>query len=161
MKGAKMSNVQTPEDVRDAVVKKVEHAADRVGGEVGTRVGVTGTKIGVKGSKLGARGLLFGAKAGAREKLRPAREAKLKADLSRTSHKLAHETEDLGETIESLNEVIRSNRKAGAVGRTRLVAGILIGTVLTYHLDAEHGRARRAATGERVKRLLVLLTSRG
>lgn len=163
-----MSSIQTPEDIRDAVAKKVEHAADRVGGEVGTRVGATGakigakgTKIGVKGTKLGTRGLLFGAKAGAREKLRPAREAKLKADLSRTGRKLARETDDLGETIDSLNEVIKSNRKAGAVGRTRLVAGMLVGAFLTYHLDADRGRARRAATGEHLKRMLGLMTARG
>jgi hypothetical protein len=177
-----MSGVQTPEDVRDAIVKGAEGAAARasdvasdvtdaagaqlgrhadrararaglLGGKAGAKTGKAGAKIGVKGSKLGIAGLLFGAKAAGREKLRPARDAKLKVDLARTSRELAHEASDLSAAVDALNEVIASNRKAGAAGRTRLFAGIGLGAVVAYHLDAEHGRQRRAATVRRVKSL--------
>lgn len=173
-----MSRIESPEDLRDAAVERASETAQRVadaaqdvGGRIakgadrsavrsgvlgvktGSRIGVAGTKVGVKGSKLGARGLLFGAKAGIREKLRPARDAKLKADLVRTSRELAHEASDLEDTVDSLKAVIKANRDAGAKGRTRLIAGIVLGAFLTYHLDAERGAARRKATAQRLRRL--------
>jgi len=118
------------------------------------RAGTSGAKLGVKGSRLGAKGVLFGARAAAREKLRPARDAKLRAELVRTSRELAHETSDLGAAVNSLNEMIKENRKAGAVGRTRLIVGIIVGAAASYHLDADHGHERRAATARRAKNLL-------
>jgi transposase len=148
-----MTAVQSPEDVRDAIVKGAEGTAARISGKAGTKTGRAGAKIGVKGTKLGIAGLLFGAKAAGREKLRPARDAKLKVQLARTSRELSNEASDIGAAIEALNQAIESNRKAGAVGRTRLFAGIGIGAVAAYHLDAEHGRQRRAATTRRLKGL--------
>ncbi len=79
-------------------------------------------------------------------RLNPAGDAILKAQLAKTSRELANESSDLGAAVESLNKIIRSNRRAGARGRTRLLSGLAIGAALMYHLDAEHGRERRAAT---------------
>ena len=189
-----MSRVESPEELRDAVLQRagdagqrVAQAADDVGGRItqrvadatddvggrltkrtdraavrsgvlgiktGTRVGAAGTKVGIKGSKLGARGLWFGAKAGAREKLRPATDAKLKAQLARTSRELANETSDLGEVVDSLNTALQENRRAGAAGRTRLILGIALGAVAAYHLDAQQGAQRRAATVRRIRSLV-------
>lgn len=185
-----MNRLESPEELRDAVVHRAGDAAQRVaevaddagsriakvaddtgsqiakradratarsrrlGLKTGSRIGVAGTKIGMKGSKLGARGLLCGAKAGVREKLRPAREAKLKAELQRTSRQIAHEASDLGDVVESLNTVIEANRRAGAAGRTRLLTGIVVGTMATHHLDAEHGAERRRATVRRIAGML-------
>jgi hypothetical protein len=173
-----MSRIETPEDLRDVAVERAGDAAQRVadaaggvgdriskradraavrsgvlGVKAGSRVGAAGTKVGVKGSKLGLRGLIFGTKAGVREKLRPARDAKLKADLVRTSRELAHEASDLESTVESLKAVIADNRQAGAKGRTRLIGGVVLGAIITYHLDVEHGAQRRAATAQRLKQI--------
>jgi hypothetical protein len=173
-----MNRIESPEDLRDAAVERASDAAQRVadaaegvGGRIskradraavrsgvlgvktGTRVGAAGAKAGVKGTKLGARGLIFGAKAGLREKLRPARDAKLKADLVRTSRELAHEASDLESTVDSLKAVIEANREAGAKGRTRLIGGIVLGAIITYHLDVEQGAARRAATAQRLRQM--------
>ena len=145
------------DDTGSQIAKRADRAtarSGRFGLKTGSRIGVAGTKIGMKGSRLGARGLLFGAKAGVREKLRPAREAKLKAELHRTSRQIAHEASDLGEVVESLNTVIKANRRAGAARRTRLLTGIVLGSVATYHLDAEHGAERRRTTGRRLARML-------
>jgi hypothetical protein len=173
-----MSRIETPEDLRDVALERAGDAAQRVAGaaegvgeriskradraavrsgvlgvKAGSRVGAAGTKVGVKGSRLGIRGLKFGAKAGIREKLRPARDAKLKADLVRTSRELAHEASDLEATVDSLKAVINANRQAGAKGRTRLIGGVLLGAIITYHLDVEHGSERRAATARRLKQI--------
>jgi hypothetical protein len=174
-----MSRMESPEALRDAVVQRTEDAVHSVAGKAdqvtpriakradraavrsgvlglktGTRVGAAGTRVGVKGTKLGARGLLFGAKAGLRERLHPVRDARLKAQLSRTSRELADETSDLGAAVASLNAVIKANRRAGAVGRSRLFAGVALGVLVTYHLDTEHGAERRRATGRRLRRAL-------
>lgn len=79
-------------------------------------------------------------------RLKPAGDAMLKAQLAKTSRELANESSDLGAAVESLNKIIKSNRRAAAKGRTRLLSGLALGAALMYHLDAEHGRERRAAT---------------
>jgi hypothetical protein len=86
----------------------------------------------------------------ARTKLSPSSDAILKAQLVKTSRELARESSDLGGAVDSLNAIIKANRKAAVKGRTRLVAGLAIGAGLMYHLDAEHGRERRAATARRL-----------
>ena len=120
-------------------------------------------KQSVKDAKLGLRKVGLGARERAlqsigrsRSKRRgrlqlPSADAMVKAQLVKTSRELAHESSDLNSAVESLNRIIKSNRKAGARGRTRLIGGLALGAALMYHLDAEHGRERRAATG----RLLV------
>jgi hypothetical protein len=182
LQGDAMSRVESPEDLRDAVVQRAGEAARRVsdvaddvgsrvagpadrvalrtgarGVRTGTRAGAAGAKagakLGLKGSKLGLRGLLFGAKANARAKLRPARDAKLRLQLAHTSHELASKTSDLNEAVDSLNEVIRANRRAGGAGRGRLIAGVAVGSLITYHLDPAKGRERRASTMRQVQRL--------
>lgn len=86
----------------------------------------------------------------AQTKLIPSSDAILKAQLVKTSRELARESSDLGSAVDSLNAIIRSNRKAAVKGRTRLIGGLTIGAGLMYHLDAEHGRARRLATARRL-----------
>jgi hypothetical protein len=174
-----MTLLESPEDVRDAVVRRTEEAVTRVtetaddtrtrlskasrrarrhsadlGDRARLRAATSRARIGVNGSRLGAKGVLFGARTVAREKLRPARDAKLRAELVRTSRELANETSDLGAAVNSLNEMIRENRKAGAAGRRRLIVGIIIGAAASYHLDADHGHERRAASARLVKGLL-------
>jgi signal transduction histidine kinase len=70
----------------------------------------------------------------------------LKAQLVRTSRELAHESSDLNAAVDSLNRIIKSNRRAAANGRTRLLGGLALGAAVMYHLDADQGRQRRAAT---------------
>jgi uncharacterized protein YjbJ (UPF0337 family) len=81
-----------------------------------------------------------------RAQLMPSSDAMLKAQLVKTSRELAHESSDLGAAVDSLNQIIKSNRKAAARGRTRMFGGLALGAALMYHLDAAHGRERRAAT---------------
>jgi hypothetical protein len=83
----------------------------------------------------------------ARKGLLPGGDAMLKAQLVKTSRELAHESSDLNAAVDSLNKIIKTNRKTAAKGRTRLIGGAALGAALMYHLDAEHGRERRAATG--------------
>jgi hypothetical protein len=78
-------------------------------------------------------------------------DAILKAQLAKTSHELSRESTDLNHAVNSLNSVIKSNRKAAARGRTRLIGGVAIGAVVMYHVDPEHGKERRKATGRRLK----------
>lgn len=78
--------------------------------------------------------------------LLPSGDAMLKAQLVRTSRELAHESSDLNAAVDSLNRIIKSNRHAAAKGRTRLLGGLALGAALMYHLDADQGRQRRAAT---------------
>ncbi|MGH2835381.1 MAG: hypothetical protein ACRDLT_15620 [Solirubrobacteraceae bacterium] len=85
-----------------------------------------------------------------RSRLLPSGDAMLKAQLVKTSRELAHESSDLGAAVESLNKVIKTNRRAATKGRTRLIGGAALGAALMYHLDAEHGRQRRAATARAV-----------
>lgn len=81
-----------------------------------------------------------------RGRLLPSGDAMLKAQLVRTSRELAHESSDLNAAVDSLNHIIKTNRRAAAKGRTRLLGGLALGAALMYHLDADHGRERRAAT---------------
>jgi hypothetical protein len=78
--------------------------------------------------------------------LLPSGDAMLKAQLVKTSRELAHESSDLNAAVDSLNQIIKSNRRAAAKGRTRLLGGLALGAALMYHLDADQGRQRRAAT---------------
>jgi uncharacterized protein YjbJ (UPF0337 family) len=81
-----------------------------------------------------------------RAKLLPSPDAMLKTQLVKTSRELAHESSDLNAAVESLNRIIKTNRKAAARGRTRLLGGVALGAALVYHLDAQQGRERRAAS---------------
>ena len=78
--------------------------------------------------------------------LLPKGDAMLKAQLVKTSRELAHESSDLNAAVDSLNKIIKSNRRAAARGRTRLLGGLALGAALMYHLDADQGRQRRVAT---------------
>jgi hypothetical protein len=78
-------------------------------------------------------------------------DAILKAQLAKTSHELSRESTDLTHAVKSLNSVIKSNRKAAARGRTRLIGGVAIGALVMYHVDPEHGKERRKATSRRLK----------
>lgn len=87
-------------------------------------------------------------------KLLPGADAMVKAQLVKTSRELAHESSDLSAAVESLNKIIKANRRAAAKSRTRLLGGLAMGAALMYHLDAEHGRERRAATGQLLTRMV-------
>jgi uncharacterized phage infection (PIP) family protein YhgE len=89
-----------------------------------------------------------------RSRLLPKSDAMLKAQLVKTSRELAHESSDLNAAVDSLNRIIKSNRRAAAKGRTRLLGGLALGAALMYHLDAEHGRERRAATARAVTNMI-------
>jgi gas vesicle protein len=78
-------------------------------------------------------------------------DAVLRAQLAKTSHELSRESTDLNRAVSSLNSVIKANRKAAARGRSRLIGGVLIGAVLMYHLDSEHGKERRQASVRRLR----------
>jgi hypothetical protein len=117
---------------------------------------VKDAKLGLRKAGLGARERALQSIGRSRSKRRgrlqlPSADAMVKAQLVKTSRELAHESSDLNSAVESLNRIIKNNRKAAARGRTRLIGGLALGAALMYHLDAEHGRERRAATG----RLLV------
>jgi hypothetical protein len=117
---------------------------------------VKDAKVGMRKAGLGARERALHSIVRSRSKRRgrlqlPSADAMVKAQLVKTSRELAHESSDLNSAVESLNRIIKNNRKAAARGRTRLIGGLALGAALMYHLDAEHGRERRAATG----RLLV------
>lgn len=81
-------------------------------------------------------------------------DAMVKAQLVKTSRELAHESSDLNAAVSSLNKIIRANRRAAAKSRTRLLGGAALGAALMYHLDAERGRERRAATAQMVTRMV-------
>ncbi len=89
-----------------------------------------------------------------RARLMPSTDAMLKAQLVRTSRELAHESSDLNAAVDSLNRIMRTNRRAAANGRTRLLGGLALGAALMYHLDADQGRQRRAATGRLMTSML-------
>jgi hypothetical protein len=125
-------------------------------------------KLSMKGAKLGAREARLNIRdrmtqvmsrqmfkqASARKGLLPSGDAMLKAQLVKTSRELAHESSDLNAAVDSLNKIIKTNRKSAAKGRTRLIGGVALGAALMYHLDAEHGRERRAATGRLVANMV-------
>lgn len=113
------------------------------------KLAVKDAKLTVKEAKLSLRERLMRSMAPTarrRGRLSAGTDAMLKAQLARTSRELAHESSDLNAAVESLNRIIRANRRAAAKSRTRLLGGLAIGATLMYHLDAEHGRERRAAT---------------
>ena len=127
----------------DGVPQALAHSAEKATSRLTEAVEHAGTHV-------PGRRLLPGLAKGARTRLNPSSDALLKAQLVRTSHELARESSELGNAVDSLNAIIRANRKASAKGRTRLVGGLAIGAGLMYHLDAEHGRERRAATARRL-----------
>jgi hypothetical protein len=81
-------------------------------------------------------------------------DALLKAELVRTSRELAHESSDLNAAVISLNKIIQANRRTAAKSRTRLLGGLAMGAALMYHLDAERGHQRRAATAQMLTRMV-------
>ncbi len=81
-------------------------------------------------------------------------DALLKAELVKTSRELAHESSDLNAAVVSLNKIIQANRRTAAKSRTRLLGGLAMGAALMYHLDAEHGHQRRAATAQMLTRVV-------
>lgn len=85
-----------------------------------------------------------------------AADALVSTHLAKTSHDIARESTDLREAIDSLNAALKANRHAAARGRRRLIMGLMIGAVLTYHLDPEHGSQRRTATMSRLRKLAGL-----
>jgi hypothetical protein len=118
------------------------------------RLSMKSAKLGVREARLNMRERMMHAisrqmlnRRSARKALLPGGDAMLKAQLVKTSRELAHESSDLNAAVESLNKIIKTNRNAAAKGRTRLIGGAALGAALMYHLDAEHGRERRAATG--------------
>jgi hypothetical protein len=123
---------QSPLDIRDAS-HSVKDAA-----------------LSVRGSRLSAREKLVRSISRSltkrRAKLLPSTDAMLKAQLVKTSRELAHESSDLNAAVDSLSQIIKTNQKAAAKGRTRLLGGVAIGAALVYHLDAQQGRQRRAAS---------------
>jgi uncharacterized protein YjbJ (UPF0337 family) len=133
--------------------------ASELGGQIGGRASdVSGQLNGraneltghIGGSKSKLNGVLSGAGKNVRTRFRTSPDVIIKAQLAKTSRELAHESSDLGQAVDSLNSVIKANRKAAARGRTRLIGGLVIGAAAMYHLDAEHGRQRRAATARRI-----------
>jgi hypothetical protein len=123
---------QSPLDIRDA------------------RHSVKDAALSVRGARLSTREKLVRSISRSltkrRAKLLPSTDAMVKAQLVKTSRELAHESSDLNAAVDSLNRVIKINQKAAAKGRTRLLGGVAIGAALVYHLDAQQGRQRRAAT---------------
>jgi uncharacterized protein YjbJ (UPF0337 family) len=85
-----------------------------------------------------------------RARLLPSTDAMLKAQLAKTTRELAHESSDLNAAVDSLNQIIKSNRKAAAKSRTRLLGGAALGVVVMYHLDTAQGRQRRAASARMI-----------
>jgi hypothetical protein len=114
------------------------------------RHSVKDASLSLRGARLSTREKLVRAASRSitkrRAKLLPSSDAMLKAQLVKTSRELAHESSDLNTAVESLNRIIKTNRKAAARGRTRLLGGVALGAALVYHLDAQQGRQRRAAS---------------
>jgi hypothetical protein len=127
----------------DGVPQALAHGAEKATSRLTEAVESAGTH-------MQPRRLLSRSTKGAWSRRHPSSDAILKAQLVKTSHELARESSDLGNAVDSLNAIIRANRKASAKGRTRLIGGLAIGAGLMYHLDAEHGRERRAATARRL-----------
>jgi hypothetical protein len=119
-------------------------------------------KLSIKDAKLNMREKRFGmtqrlsrSMMKRQAKLRPpAADAMVKAQLVKTSRELASESSDLSAAVDSLNKIIKANRRGAAKSRTRLLGGLVLGAGLMYHLDAEHGRQRRAATGQMLTQMI-------
>jgi hypothetical protein len=135
----------------DALAHGAGEASNRIAGAVGSAGSRAQDVVGNAGARAQKRKrFLVGSARRAQTKLTPSSDAILKAQLVRTSRELARESSDLGSAVDSLNSIIKANRKASAKGRTRLIGGLALGAGLMYHLDAEHGRARRIATARRL-----------
>lgn len=161
----------------DTLIHGAEDAANKIAGTfetVGARTAKGAEAVADSASALGGRvGELGGQLAdrlsqaeiaarrarlrSARPRVRGLRRPQANADkmltgqLLKTSRELAHQSSDLNQAVDSLNSVIKANRKSAARGRTRLIAGALIGAVLMYHMDSEHGHERRQATMRRLR----------
>lgn len=128
---------QAPLDVRDA------------------KLSVKDAKLTMREKRLGIMRKLMRSTMRRQAKMLPSgTDAMVKAQLVKTSRELAHESSDLSAAIESLNKVIKANRRAAARSRSRLLGGLAMGAALMYHLDSEHGRERRAATGQMLTRMI-------
>ncbi len=137
----------SPARVADGVPQALAHSAEEATNRLAEAAEVAGSKARATGSKARATG------SKARTKLRPSTDAVLKAQLVKTSRELSRESSDLGAAVDSLNSIIKANRRSAAKGRTRLIGGLALGAGLMYHLDAEHGQERRAATARRLNLL--------
>ena len=119
------------------------------------RHSVKDATLSMRGARLGTREKLARSisrsLARVRARLLPSTNAMLKAQLVRTSRELAHESSDLNAAVDSLNRIIKTNQNVAVRGRTRLLGGVALGAALVYHLDAQQGRQRRAASA----RLLI------
>ncbi len=151
--GVPQSLVHGAEEGATKLAEAVELAGARVAKGAGQASGRAGELSGqIKGRvataplEVKARRKMMRAIAKRRKDALTNSDAMLKAQLAKTSRDLAHESSDLSTAVDSLNKIIKSNRRAAAKGRTRLLGGLALGALLTYHLDAEHGRERRAAT---------------
>ena len=118
-------------------------------------VAMKGTKLGMREKRVGMMQTLSRSMLRRQTKMLPnSTDALVKAQLVKTSRELAHESSDLSAAVDSLNKIIKANRRAAAKSRTRLLGGLAMGAALMYHLDSEHGRERRAATGQLVTRMI-------
>jgi hypothetical protein len=160
--------------VLDGMPQTLVHGAEESAGKIAEAVETAGTrmakeaKLNMKDAQLSIRekklGIMQnlsrvmlkrqGAMAKRQAKLLPSSDAMLKAQLVKTSRELAHESSDLNAAVVSLNKIIHANRRAAAKSRTRLLGGLAMGAALMYHLDSEHGRERRAATGQMLTRMV-------
>jgi hypothetical protein len=130
----KFKPAQVADGIPHALAHGAEEAVERVSGAVET----AGARV-AKSAKSARR--------------HPPGDVLLKAELAKTSRELAHESSNLHAAVDSLNAIVRANRKAPGRGRVRLLCGLAIGAALMYHLDPEHGRARRAETARGLTRL--------
>lgn len=141
---------------------KVAEVVETAGARIGRGAGQVAkdAKLSMREARLGVRETTMRSLSRSTMKRRrgrlplPSGDAMLKAQLVKTSRELAHESSDLNAAVDSLSRIIKSNRRAAAKGRTRLIGGAALGAALMYHLDADQGRQRRAATA----RLLVNMT---
>ena len=140
----------SPARVADGVAHGAEEASSRLAEAAEEATSRLVDVVESASAHVRPKRFLRGSAKRARTKLSPSSDAILKAQLVRTSHELARESSDLGSAVDSLNAIIKANRKASAKGRTRLIGGLAVGAGLMYHLDAEHGRARRLATARRL-----------
>jgi hypothetical protein len=168
------SLIQSAEEGATRVADAVETAGTRVAKSAGkvaksAPLGIKDAKLGIKDAKLNVKDAALTVREkrlGVMErfaralmkrqmKLLPSSaDAMVRAQLVRTSRELAHESSDLSAAVDSLNKILKTNRQVAAKSRTRLLGGLAMGAALMYHLDAENGRQRRAATGQLVTRMI-------
>lgn len=131
--------------VLDGMPQTIAHGAEEGAGKIAEAIGGAGARV-AKGAGQVHAGRVRRTIAKRRARMLARSDAMLKAQMVKTSRELAHESSDLNAAVDSLNHVISKNRRAAARGRSRLIGGLALGAALMYHLDAEHGRERRAAT---------------